>query len=221
MICRLVLALALCSANAHADRPDDSLRVEISLEHRQLWVLAPTGDTIFAAPIAVGSGRTLSSDARQWTFLTPTGSTTVKVKERDPVWIPPDWHYVELARARDLRLRPLARSDSIPIGDSTLLVVRGAEVGLLRSAQFTALPPNEEIAFDGTLFIPPFGTRQRMVAGELGAFRLILANGVGLHGTPYKESIGKAATHGCIRLHDADIAWLFENVPVGTPVRIY
>jgi lipoprotein-anchoring transpeptidase ErfK/SrfK len=53
------------------------------------------------------------------------------------------------------------------------------------------------------------------------AYRLLLANGVGLHGTPDKESIGRAATHGCIRLFDEDIAWLYEHVQVGARVLIF
>ena len=42
-----------------------------------------------------------------------------------------------------------------------------------------------------------------------------------LHGTPYDDSIGTAATHGCVRLRADDVQWLYENVPVGTPVYIY
>jgi L,D-transpeptidase YbiS len=30
-----------------------------------------------------------------------------------------------------------------------------------------------------------------------------------------------AATHGCVRLRDDDIEWLYEHVPVGTKVYIY
>ena len=41
------------------------------------------------------------------------------------------------------------------------------------------------------------------------------------HGTPLKNSIGLAATHGCIRLRDEDIEWMYENVPVGTKVYIF
>lgn len=31
---------------------------------------------------------------------------------------------------------------------------------------------------------------------------------------------GRAATHGCMRLHDEDIEWMYLNVPVGTLVFI-
>ena len=42
-----------------------------------------------------------------------------------------------------------------------------------------------------------------------------------LHGTPREESIGQAATHGCVRLREADVAWLYDFVPVGTRVYVY
>lgn len=41
-----------------------------------------------------------------------------------------------------------------------------------------------------------------------------------LHGTNQEDLIGQPASHGCIRLRNADIAELFALVPEGTPVRI-
>lgn len=45
-------------------------------------------------------------------------------------------------------------------------------------------------------------------------------NWVGMHGTPNPESVGRAASHGCIRLHNSDIQELFTLVTVGTPVQV-
>jgi lipoprotein-anchoring transpeptidase ErfK/SrfK len=45
-------------------------------------------------------------------------------------------------------------------------------------------------------------------------------NWVGMHGTPNPESIGQAASHGCIRLYNQDIQELFAQVTVGTPVTV-
>lgn len=42
----------------------------------------------------------------------------------------------------------------------------------------------------------------------------------GIHGTPMPWSIGRPATHGCIRLYDEDIKMLFRTVPSGTNVKI-
>ena len=69
--------------------------------------------------------------------------------------------------------------------------------------------------------IPPFGTRQRRFRDVLGPHRLALGQGYGIHGTNAPESIGQAASHGCIRLRNADIEALAPLVPVGTPVYIY
>ena len=41
-----------------------------------------------------------------------------------------------------------------------------------------------------------------------------------IHGTNQEHLIGTAASHGCIRMRNADIIQLFEQVPAGTPVEI-
>jgi L,D-transpeptidase ErfK/SrfK len=45
-------------------------------------------------------------------------------------------------------------------------------------------------------------------------------HGYGIHGTNQPESIGHAASHGCIRLRNRDIKQLFEMVRVGDVVEI-
>jgi L,D-transpeptidase ErfK/SrfK len=42
----------------------------------------------------------------------------------------------------------------------------------------------------------------------------------GIHGTNSQWSIGREATHGCVRLFEADIQELFERIPDGTPLQI-
>jgi len=46
------------------------------------------------------------------------------------------------------------------------------------------------------------------------------AHGYGIHGTNAPGSIGKSASHGCIRMRNADVEELFELVSVGTPVEL-
>lgn len=43
---------------------------------------------------------------------------------------------------------------------------------------------------------------------------------IGIHGTSQPESIGKAASWGCVRLHNDVVTRLHDLVPVGTPVEI-
>ena len=41
-----------------------------------------------------------------------------------------------------------------------------------------------------------------------------------IHGTNKPYGVGMRVSHGCIRLYPEDIARLFPEVPIGTPVRI-
>ncbi len=43
--------------------------------------------------------------------------------------------------------------------------------------------------------------------------------GYGIHGTNAPKSIGRDASHGCIRLRNKDVEELFELVAVGAPVE--
>jgi hypothetical protein len=95
------------------------------------------------------------------------------------------------------------------------------QAGVLENGVFDTLPTDEHIVFGDTLFVPPLGSKNRKVEGELGKFRLDMGEGFLLHGTPYKDSIGMAATHGCVRMRDEDIEWLYDHIPVGTKVYIY
>ncbi len=45
-------------------------------------------------------------------------------------------------------------------------------------------------------------------------------NWVGLHGTPNPDSVGKAASHGCIRMYNNDVKELFDQVSLGTPIIV-
>jgi lipoprotein-anchoring transpeptidase ErfK/SrfK len=44
--------------------------------------------------------------------------------------------------------------------------------------------------------------------------------GYGIHGTNMPNSIGKAASHGCIRMRNHDVEELFELVQIGDPVEL-
>lgn len=45
-------------------------------------------------------------------------------------------------------------------------------------------------------------------------------NEIGFHGTPNHESIGQAASHGCVRLYNEHIRELYELVSPGTLVTV-
>jgi hypothetical protein len=195
-------------------------RLVVSLQDRHLWAIVGE-DTVLSAPVAVAKGTSLKFGDQSWRFITPRGVRTVLGKESDPVWQPPEWLYAETASEYGLKLAHLSNTRKTKLSDGRYLAMQGGVAGVIDNGQWAALPTDEHIVFDNTLFVPPLGSKNRKVEGELGKYRLNMGDGFLLHGTPHKESIGMAATHGCVRMRDEDIEWLYEHVPVGTKVYIY
>jgi hypothetical protein len=210
---------------ASPEPPTDRPYLVVSIADRRLWY--KQGDqTLFEAGVAVGSGKTMvkAEGHEEWKFDTPRGRLIVERKDLDPVWVPPDWHYVELGRKKGLGVVHLNRGQSLPTADGGTITVVGNDV-VKRSADGIATPfsveEGREIVAGGNIIVPPFGTNQRKYTGVLGTHRLYLGDGYGLHGTDKPETIGQAVSHGCVRLRNEDIAYLYSVVPVGTPVYIY
>jgi lipoprotein-anchoring transpeptidase ErfK/SrfK len=200
---------------------DQNLHIVVSLEDRRLWVVVGA-DTVMEAPVAIGSGQTLVFGEKSWQFDTPRGIRTVRGKDSDPHWTPPEWHYAETAKEYGLSVAKLSMNKPYPISGGRKIMFQDGEAGVMHpDSGFALLPLEEEIVFDNTLFIPPADSKNRKVQGMLGKFKLDMGAGVLMHGTPHQNSIGQAATHGCLRLRDGDIEWLHDYVPVGTKVYIY
>ncbi len=51
--------------------------------------------TLWSAPIGTGTGLRLETAEDEWDFSTPSGVFHVKYKEENPVWIAPDWYFIE------------------------------------------------------------------------------------------------------------------------------
>ncbi len=45
-------------------------------------------------------------------------------------------------------------------------------------------------------------------------------NWIGMHGTPTPKSVGRAVSHGCVRMFNQDIADVFQRVIPGTPIAV-
>ena len=204
-----------------ASKRDQNLHIAVSLDERKLFVIAGV-DTVLQADIAVGSGERLVFGEQAWKFDTPRGIRTVRGKDADPKWIPPDWHYAETAREYGFEVVKLSLNKPYPISGGRKIMFQDGEAGIMHpDSGFMLLPLDEEIVFDNKLFVPPVESKNRKVQGALGKYKLDTGAGILFHGTPHQDSIGKAATHGCMRLRDADIEWLYQYVPVGTKVYIY
>ncbi len=58
----------------------------------------------------------------------------------------------------------------------------------------------------------PFGVRWMRLSVPWG--------GYGIHGTNNPSSIGKAVSHGCIRMYNEQVVEVYDLTPIGTPVTI-
>jgi hypothetical protein len=68
--------------------------VVVDLDDNQLHFMQ--GRTIlWSAPVGTGMDLRLETDDRKWDFGTPRGVYEVKYKEENPVWIAPDWYFIE------------------------------------------------------------------------------------------------------------------------------
>jgi lipoprotein-anchoring transpeptidase ErfK/SrfK len=43
---------------------------------------------------------------------------------------------------------------------------------------------------------------------------------LGIHGTPHPELLGKAVSHGCVRMRNADVLRVYDHVEIGTTVVV-
>jgi len=179
--------------------PSDRPYLVVSIDERKVSYVRGT-DTLFTAPIAVGSGKTLVMGGRTRRFVTPRGKMTITHKELNPMWVPPDWHYVEVARRHGLRVVDMSRA---------------------HPSALAGFPPGREPIRGNTIYIPPLASPQRKHPDVLGAAKLEMYDGYYFHGTKDESTIGTAASHGCIRMRRHDILWMYENVPVGTQVYLY
>ncbi|HWW61883.1 MAG TPA: L,D-transpeptidase [Thermoanaerobaculia bacterium] len=69
--------------------------------------------------------------------------------------------------------------------------------------------------------VPPPDSPRRMVKGKLGKYALDLGEGILIHGTDDPKSIGRKASHGCIRLPNEMLEALWKSATVGTDVLIF
>lgn len=192
-------SVAALESRATALVPRGEPYLVVSLAERRVSYLQGE-DTLFSAPVAVGSGATLVINGKTRRFQTPRGAMKITHKQRDPVWVPPDWHYIEYAQKRGLQVRNMSNASPNALA---------------------GFPAGQVPVSGNTVIIPPYGSPQRRHTGVLGVAKLEMYDGYYFHGTDNEASVGQAASHGCIRMRKDDILWMYANVPVGTQVYIY
>ncbi|NUB09471.1 L,D-transpeptidase [Azospirillum sp. Vi22] len=166
-----------------------------------LWHLVPTA-TLAIALALVSPGGVRAQDADATAGTTSARQIVISLTERR-------LHLLE--EGRPPRSFPVAIGRpgvAIPLGDSQVLRKR-------RNPTWrpTANQRRENPALPAS--VPPGPSN------PLGKFALDLGwTAIAIHGTNEPDSVGRRASGGCFRMLPADIAALFEMVPVGTPVRV-
>ena len=219
--------------------PDTGQTILVSTEENKLYVRR-SGQTIFEAVCSTGKGTTLAVDGKTLVFDTPIGKFHIKSKEENPLWVPPDWHFVEEAKKNNLRVVHLNPGDAIDAdtgdpaktrsgfwsifdrgGSRRILTIRNNTVVENDGGVEHELPPGTTIVAGNAIVVPPLNTPQRHYDKVLGHYRLELGDGYGIHGTDEPDKLGQSVSHGCVRLGDDDIASLYAMANVGDEVIIY
>ena len=132
------------------------------------------------------------------------------------------------ALAQDKTGRP-ARRVVVSIPDRKLAVLEDDRVvKIFRTAVGAPKSPSPAGSFTIVTQIPEptWYTKGRIVppgkTNPLGTRWIGLSvKGYGIHGTNAPGSIGRNASHGCIRMRNADVEELFEMVAVGDGVELF
>ena len=223
------------------DTQDTAQTIIVSTAENRVFVRRG-GKNVFEAICSTGKGTTLVENGRSILFETPTGRFRIQSKEENPVWVPPDWHFVDEARKKNLAVARLNPGDAIdaatgePVSSESggvwslfrgkskrrvLKVRKDTVVEVGPDGDERELPPGAIIRAGRTIVIPPVTVRQRRFEKVLGSYRLNIGGGYALHGTLATDQLGRSVSHGCVRLGDSDMRTLFQMASVGDQVIIY
>jgi hypothetical protein len=150
----------------------------------------------------------------------------------------PAWLHVELpvrpnmttgwVRARDLKLARVRTRILVDLSARRLRLYRGGrlviESPVAVGATATPTPTGRYYVNQRLVPASPYGAYGPAALG-ISAFSPVLTNWaeggpIGIHGTNEPWSIGRFASHGCIRLPNAVVRRVFAQTPLGTPVII-
>lgn len=130
---------------------------------------------------------------------------------------PDTWNSIGLGPGSQFPIPPEGYSIEIDLEQKTLTLKRFTEI--LETYPVAVGKPSTPTPVGDWQIIQktmnpggPFGTRWMRLNIPWG--------GYGIHGTNAPESIGTAASNGCIRMFNEDVNELYDIVPLGTPVKI-
>lgn len=138
--------------------------------------------------------------------------TTAELAKKYPVVITVDRSNFRLRLWKDLRL---AKTYTIAVGRAGLETPAGVYTINDKQVNPSWHVPNSAWAGDLAGKVIPPGPADPIKARWMGIYA-----GAGIHGTDEVDSLGSAASHGCIRMAIPDVIDLYDRTPLGTTVYI-
>jgi lipoprotein-anchoring transpeptidase ErfK/SrfK len=224
---------------------DDAISAEVTYSHRALnhfvhqvaaavdrkpedASIEPTGDSLEVVPgkdgrklrdneLVAQLEEAMSNAAAPRTILASVHSTRPKVTTKNVADEYPS--YLTLDRATfTLRLwqhLKLTRTYTVAVGQEGLETPEGLYEIQEKEENPSWHVPDSPWAGDLAGMVIPPGPEDPIKARWMGIFE-----GAGIHGTEEVESLGSAASHGCVRMSIPDVEELYDLVEVGTPIYI-
>ncbi|HSR95367.1 MAG TPA: L,D-transpeptidase family protein [Solirubrobacterales bacterium] len=193
--------------NAHVDPTADSLEVVAGEGGRKLRDVLLTRQ-LNAAVLNAGADHTIVAR----THSVPPEVTRGEVAARYPSYLTLDRATFTLRLWEHLKL---AKSYTVAVGQEGLETPEGLYHIQEKQENPSWHVPNSAWAGDlAGQVIPP------CPEDPIKARWMAIFEGAGIHGTEETESLGSAASHGCVRMSIPDVEELYDRVEVGTPIFI-
>lgn len=193
--------------NASVEPSGDSLAVVSGQEGRKLRDNSLT-DQLKAAVLSGNAERTIEAEVH----ATKPEVTKREVAAQYPSYLTLDRSTFTLRLWRDLKL---AKTYTVAVGMEGLETPEGLYAIQEKEENPVWRVPLSDWAGDLAGETIPPGPSNPIKARWMGIFE-----GAGIHGTEEVESLGSAASHGCMRMSIPDVEELYDQVEVGTPIFI-
>jgi lipoprotein-anchoring transpeptidase ErfK/SrfK len=161
-----------------------------------------------AAVLNAGADRTIAAR----THSTKPDVTTKEVASAYPSYLTLDRETFTLRLWKDLKL---AKTYTVAVGQEGLETPEGLYHIEEKQENPSWHVPDSAWAGDLAGEVIPPGPEDPIKARWMAIFE-----GAGIHGTEETESLGSAASHGCVRMSIPDVIELYPQVEVGTPIFI-
>jgi lipoprotein-anchoring transpeptidase ErfK/SrfK len=198
------------------DRPATEASVEPSADSLNL-VAGKDGVSLNQAKLTHLLVRELGTGERRRVIPAPVARThstvtTADLAQKYPVYLTVDRGSFQLRLWKNLKL---AKTYSIAVGMQGLETPAGTYTIDDKQVNPSWHVPDSAWAGDLAGKVIPPGPDDPIKARWMGFY-----NGAGIHGTDEVDSIGSAASHGCIRMTIPDVEELYDQVPLGTPIYV-